>query len=109
MIRGRPRIALLPIFFLFLLLLALPALGQTLEWVTVVKIIDGDTLIVEYGGKEEKVRFIGIDCPECRINPKAQKEVQRTGEDIKKIIEIGQRSTAFTESLVKKGFRDVVD
>jgi endonuclease YncB( thermonuclease family) len=53
MIRGRPKIALLILLFLFL---SLPIFGQSLEWVTVVKIIDGDTLVLKYQGKEKKVR-----------------------------------------------------
>lgn len=31
---------------------------------TVTKIVDGDTIWVNINGKEEKVRLIGIDCPE---------------------------------------------
>lgn len=32
----------------------------------VLKIIDGDTIIVDYQSKQEKVRFIGIDTPELK-------------------------------------------
>lgn len=31
---------------------------------TVTKVIDGDTIWVDINGKEEKVRFIGVNCPE---------------------------------------------
>ena len=31
---------------------------------TVTKVIDGDTIWVNINGKEEKVRFIGVNCPE---------------------------------------------
>lgn len=31
---------------------------------TVTKIVDGDTIWVDINGKEEKVRFIGVNCPE---------------------------------------------
>ena len=103
MIRGRPKIALLT-FFLFLLL-SLPAFGQTPEWATVVKVIDGDTLVLKMNGKEEKFRLIGIDCPEARVNPKAQKDSERSGEDLRKIIEMGQKATEFIKSLVRKGDR----
>jgi micrococcal nuclease len=37
--------------------------GQTTE-ATVVRITDGDTIVVAYGGKEYKVRYIGMDSPE---------------------------------------------
>lgn len=36
----------------------------TLEEATVTEVVDGDTLWVTIDGKEEKVRLIGIDCPE---------------------------------------------
>jgi micrococcal nuclease len=38
-------------------------IGQTTE-ATVVRITDGDTIVVAYGGKEYKVRYIGMDSPE---------------------------------------------
>jgi micrococcal nuclease len=100
MIRGRPK---LPLLIFPILLLSLPPFGQPLELGTVVKVIDGDTLKIEFQGKEEKIRLIGIDSPECRENPKAEKEAKRTGQDIKKIIKMGQRATAFMQSLVKRG------
>lgn len=30
----------------------------------VVRVVDGDTIVINYNGKNEKVRFIGIDTPE---------------------------------------------
>jgi len=68
-------------------------------------VVDGDTLKIEFQGKQESIRLIGIDCPESRINPKAKRDAERSGEDIEKIIEMGKRATAFTKSLVKKGDR----
>ena len=38
-------------------------IGQTTE-ATVVRITDGDTIVVAYGGEEYKVRYIGMDTPE---------------------------------------------
>ena len=38
-------------------------IGQTTE-ATVVRITDGDTIVVAYGGQEYKVRYIGMDSPE---------------------------------------------
>lgn len=34
------------------------------EKAEVVRVVDGDTIIVELGGREERVRYIGIDAPE---------------------------------------------
>lgn len=37
--------------------------GETTE-ATVVRVVDGDTIVVAYGGQEYKVRYIGMDSPE---------------------------------------------
>ncbi len=41
-------------------------LAKTQKWekATLIKVIDGDTLLVKIDRKKEKVRLIGIDCPE---------------------------------------------
>lgn len=46
------------------LLEELPGESGTAEAVEVVRVIDGDTLIVERDGAEERVRVLGIDAPE---------------------------------------------
>lgn len=40
--------------------------GETNERVSVVSVIDGDTIEVLLGGRRERVRYIGIDTPEWR-------------------------------------------
>ncbi len=55
----------------------------------VISVVDGDTLMVNYKGIEESVRFIGIDARESRINKKAKNDAQRSGEDFKRIIAMG--------------------
>jgi micrococcal nuclease len=70
---------------------------------TVTRIIDGDTLKVFYLGREESIRLIGIDTPECRINKKTKRDAKRSEQDIKTIIEMGKRATEYVESLVKPG------
>jgi micrococcal nuclease len=37
--------------------------GQTTE-ATVVRVVDGDTIVVAFGGKQYKLRYIGMDTPE---------------------------------------------
>lgn len=36
----------------------------SLEKYKVIRVVDGDTLVIEYNGKNEKVRLIGVDTPE---------------------------------------------
>lgn len=67
------------------------------------KVIDGDTILVEYKGKKEHVRLIGIDTPESRLNRKAWKDAEKSHEDINNIIRAGREATLFVQSLVKPG------
>ena len=43
------------------------------ETATVTRVIDGDTLVVDIAGQEERVRLIGVDTPET-VHP--QKPVE---------------------------------
>jgi micrococcal nuclease len=45
-----------------------------LESVRVVRVVDGDTIVVSRDGSEERVRFIGVDTPES-VHPDASKNV----------------------------------
>ncbi len=69
----------------------------------IVKVIDGDTLLLEYKGKKELVRLIGIDTPESRFNRKALRDAEKSQDDIKNIIKAGKEATRFVQTLVKPG------
>jgi micrococcal nuclease len=69
----------------------------------IIKIIDGDTLLIEYKGKKENVRLIGIDTPESRHNRKALRDAQKGHENIENIIKAGREATRFVQTLVKPG------
>ncbi|HPN37056.1 MAG TPA: thermonuclease family protein [Melioribacteraceae bacterium] len=71
--------------------------------VTITKIVDGDTFNVIYNGKKEKVRLIGIDTPESKINKKAIKDSERNRSDVKKIVSLGLKAKEFVKSIVKVG------
>ncbi|MCL4231340.1 MAG: thermonuclease family protein [Dehalococcoidia bacterium] len=43
---------------------ATPAALPPCDWSETVRVIDGDTIVVNVAGTEEKVRYIGIDAPE---------------------------------------------
>lgn len=73
-------------------LLAVVGLAVTLSWasdtVTVVRVVDGDTLQIELDGELVKVRLIGVDTPET-VHP--QKPVEH----------FGKQASAFTKRLVE--------
>jgi micrococcal nuclease len=91
-------------FLLFLFLIS-PAFAQPKTTATVLSVTDGDTLKIEFQGRKEPVRLIGIDCPESKKNAKAKKDAERSRQDINTIIAAGKEATAFTKSLLKKGDR----
>ena len=75
----------------------------------VIKVIEGDTLWVYYGGQREKVRLIGIDTPESKVNTKAKRDAEMTGQDIETITSMGKRSTKYVSSLVKPGHKVTIE
>jgi len=69
---------LISVIALFLLPLTVQAGSPTSEFVgRVVGVSDGDTIKVMHNGKEEKIRLLGIDCPE-KAQPFGSKAKQFT-------------------------------
>lgn len=71
--------------------------------VTVLGVIDGDTLVIRRRGKKEHLRLIGMDAPESRADKKAYKQAARTGKNLQSILSAGQAASAHMEKLVKRG------
>jgi micrococcal nuclease len=68
------------------------------------RVIDGDTFVCQFSdGKEEHIRLIGVDAPESRRNEKAERDSQRTGQDIETIIAQGKKASGFSKSYLKPG------
>lgn len=88
--------------FLIALLISFTASAAP-EKATVTKIVDGDTIYVNQNGNTLKVRLIGIDTPESRYNSKAERDSDRSGEDLKDILAQGKRATAYLKSILRKG------
>ena len=70
---------------------------------TVTRVIDGDVIQVIYGGVEKRVRLIGIDAPESRIDRKALKDADMSEHDIETIVEMGAKAKAYVNGLIKRG------
>lgn len=63
------------------------------EIATVVRVIDGDTIVVNLSGTEERVRYVGIDTPELARNGK---QAECMGEEAKgqnEFLVLGQEVT----------------
>lgn len=65
----------------------------------VTKVIDGDTIEIANG---ERVRLIGIDTPESRVNQKTQRDSLRSGQDVQSIAIIGKEATNYMKALLEK-------
>lgn len=74
------------IFILFLLLLASLVAGQDFHLCT--RVIDGDTIVVDIDGKQERVRLIGVDTPET-VHPSKPVEY------------FGKEASEFTKNMVE--------
>ena len=55
-----------------------PEPGQSQRW-QVVRVRDGDTIVVQAGGRQDKIRFCGIDAPELEqsLGKEAQQSLER--------------------------------
>ncbi|MCG8431947.1 MAG: thermonuclease family protein [Candidatus Omnitrophica bacterium] len=65
--------------------------------ILVTRVFDGDTIEVQTG---EKVRLIGIDCPEAHESDKLFRQAERRHKDIRVILAMGRRAREFTSGLV---------
>ncbi|MCX5813762.1 MAG: thermonuclease family protein [Proteobacteria bacterium] len=68
-----------------------------------IRVVDGDTIKVNYLGKTEFVRLIGIDAPENKLSRKAKSEAIASKENLVTIISIGIDAGKFIKNLLKKG------
>lgn len=93
-------------FLIVLVLMAVPALpvrAEQRDLATVICVIDGNVLKVEYKDKKESVRLIGIDAPECKINRKARKDAIRTRQGLLTITSMGIEAARYVKRQVKGG------
>ena len=98
---------LVSILLVFQSLLGLPSVDtaqppRESETATVLRVIDGDTIIVDLDGVEERVRYIGIDTPERARDGKsecwaeeatAENEAWVEGKKVQLIPDISDRDT----------------
>ncbi len=68
--------------------------------IKVTRVIDGQTVQLENG---ERVRLIGISIPESKPDAKAQRDSERTGQDLATITKMGKEATEFVKGLIKPG------
>jgi micrococcal nuclease len=62
----------------------------------VIKVVDGDTLVVRHRGRRVRVRLMGVDTPESRSSEKLRRQARRTGISVRRIRQWGRRAARFT-------------
>ena len=70
---------------------------------TLVRVVDGDTVIVLVNGRKERVRLIGIDTPESRPNRKAERDVRELGVRMEVMLRAGREAKEFLKKLLHPG------
>jgi len=66
------------------------------EWSTIMRVVDGDTLVLDGG---ERVRLLDVDTPEKFDSPKLDRDAKRTGMSKEKIKAMGEQASEFTRKL----------
>ncbi len=80
----------------------------------VIRVIDGDTIVVsipktKFNDRKVlknlkfKVRLIGVDTPESKVNKRAKLQAEKARTDVKKIIKLGLLAKKFTQKLLPRG------
>jgi len=97
----RTKLFLIVALVIFCLLLVLTLYAQ--DTASVLDVVDGDTLMIEYNGKKELINLTGIDAPESVMNRKAEVDSRRLGESLLDITSKGIDAKRFVERIVRKG------
>lgn len=82
---------------------ASPVKSRAAETITVIKVVDGDTITIDYKGTRENVRLIGIDTPESIAGKKARRDSKRSHKDMNEILRSGKTAAEFTKKLAVPG------
>lgn len=69
--------------------------------VSLVRVSDGDTIVVSINGKNTKLRLIGIDTPEKYDGEKLERKSREWGISTQEIKQMGKKSSNFTKDLLK--------
>ena len=78
---------------------------QNLKSYTVTRVVDGDTFVIDYEGKEDKIRLIGINTPET-VDPR--KPIQCFGKEASKQMKsLAEGKLVGLEFDESQGYRDI--
>lgn len=91
--------SLVMFFLLPTLVLARP---EGLREVRLVRVVDGDTIVVaRLGGEETHIRLLGIDCLETRRTKRQRAQAAELGLDPESALSLGEETTSFVEDRLR--------
>ncbi len=73
------------------------------EKARLVKVVDGDTVRVRYGGRVQSVRLLGIDTPETKHSPRLARRARQQGRSPGREARMGAQAAAFLRRLAPAG------
>jgi endonuclease YncB( thermonuclease family) len=91
------------IFFIFYALNA----AAFADVVKVLRVADGDTVIVIRGGNKERIRLIGLDCDETTKIYRAYWQAYESKSDIDEVIKRGKAAKKRLEGIIAASNREV--
>ncbi len=96
--------------FIFLFFLSKIAFSSPIE-VELIKIVDGDTIKINYNNEIQNIRLARIDCLETYNNKRVKKQQQLFNLTVEEIIHIGNKSKEYLINLLtdQKIYIDIID
>jgi endonuclease YncB( thermonuclease family) len=76
---------------------------------TINRVVDGDTLEVNFDGAMERIRLIGIDTPEKRPSKRASLQSERSHRSLAAIMELGEQASRAMQEIARPGLAVTVE
>jgi len=77
--------------------------------VTVLRVMDGETLKIERNGQKELIRLIGLDTPKSKMHSKAERDAIQSRQDFPPMTSMGIEAMKYLKRLVKSGDSVVIE
>ena len=82
---------------------------DTLKGYEFISVEDGDTIVINYKGKHQRVQLIGIDAPENTVNPKLNLDASRKKIGISYLLQMGYLATEHLKKQLKNQAKVFLD
>jgi len=77
--------------------------------VTVLRVMDGETLKIERNGQKELIKLIGLDTPKSKMHSKAERDAIQSRQDFLPMTSMGIEAMKYLKRLVKSGDSVVIE